>query len=128
MSVCLKNEIRRCRPLLGTFVEVTVEHEDEAEAQTAIQAAFAAIERVHSLMSFHDPESEISRLNRLALHQPVIISDETYQVLQSAKNLHERSGGIFDITVAAEFMENGLLPKHAFFEKQKDYGGRAKEI
>ena len=128
MNLCLKNKIRRCRPLLGTYVEVAVEHDDSGQAQAAVNAAFAAVERVHQLMSFYDPESEISRLNCLAAQQDVVVSVETYHVLQRAKELYERTQGIFDITVAAELLERGVLPKPAFFKKQKDYYGRTKDI
>ena len=44
--------VRRCRPLLGTFVDVSV---DEAAAH-AIDAAFTAVEKVQGLMSFHSDE------------------------------------------------------------------------
>ena len=128
MNLSLKNEIRRCRPLLGTFVEVAVEHDDYGQAQAAINAAFVAVERVHALMSFHDPESEVSRLNCSAAHQKVSVSSETYHVLKCAKEFHERTQGVFDITVATELMDRGLLPRHAFFKKQKDYCGRTKDI
>ena len=128
MNLCLKNEIRRCRPLLGTFVEVTVDHHDAGQAQRAIDAAFAAIERVGHLMSFHDPQSEVSRLNRLAAHQNVFISCETYEVLRCAKELHERTEGIFDITVASELLDRGLLPNHAFLSGYKNYCGRTSDI
>ena len=50
--------ITRCRPLLGTFVEVT------APSNACIEAAFDAIARVHALMSAHEPASDVSRLNR----------------------------------------------------------------
>ena len=70
--------IHRCRPLLGTFVEVTAENAD------IIDAAFAAIARVHALMSAHEPDSELSRLNRHAHRAPVEVSAETTEVLDRA--------------------------------------------
>ncbi len=128
MNACLRNEIRRCRPLLGTFVEVAVKHDESDQAHTAINAAFVAVERVHNLMSFHDPQSEISRLNSLATHRKISVSFETYHVLKCAKELYERTQGIFDITVASELVDNDLLPKHTFFKKEKDYYGRTNDI
>ena len=61
--------MRRAKPLLGTFVEIAVAGADDGEA--AVEAAFAAVARVHRLMSFHAPDSDLSRLNREAASRPV---------------------------------------------------------
>jgi len=57
-------EIRRCRPLLGTFVEIAVRGCNERLLARGIEAGFDAIVRVSRLMSFHDPLSDVSRMNR----------------------------------------------------------------
>jgi FAD:protein FMN transferase len=64
-------EIRRCRPLLGTFVEIQAFGTKAAELEDAVEAAFLAIAHVQRLMSFHDPESEVSRMNRDACYKLV---------------------------------------------------------
>ena len=51
---------------------------------TAIWTAFAAIERVQALMSYHDPASELSRINRQAASSEQQIDAETYTVLEAA--------------------------------------------
>lgn len=101
MNLSSKVETRRCRPLLGTFVEVTVTDNDAKRANAAIDTAFEAVERVQRLMSFHDPASEVSQLNRLAFHQIVSVSSLTYQVLEHAHEIYKVSDGIFDITAAS---------------------------
>ncbi len=62
---------RRARPLLGTLVDIRVDHSgvdgvDEARALAAIDAAFAEIADVHRLMSFHEATSDVARINREA--------------------------------------------------------------
>ncbi len=116
------------RPLLGTFVEITAGHSDRAKAHAAISAAFAAVERVAGLMSFHDPHSEVSRLNRLALRQAVRVSVDTYKVLKCAKNFYEQTQGVFDIAVAPELISCRLLPRHPFVLRRKNYFGRGEDI
>jgi thiamine biosynthesis lipoprotein len=128
MTSCSNIEIRRCRPLLGTFVEMTATHADAAQAQTAINAAFAAVERVQQLMSFHDPQSEVSQLNRLAVSRPVCVSDWTYEVLGAARGFHDRTGGVFDIAVAPELMRWGLLPRHSFYRSRVNHDGRTSDL
>ena len=53
---------RRLRPLLGTFVEIGIRH-DAVDGNAAINRAFEGIALIQSLMSFHDPASDLSRLN-----------------------------------------------------------------
>lgn len=99
--------MRRCRPLLGTFVEV------DCDRPNAIDGAFAEIARIHRLMSAHEPDSDLSRLNRFAHREPVRVDSHTARVLQSAVEWHRRSGGTFDVVRAGgRAMERGLLPRH----------------
>jgi FAD:protein FMN transferase len=104
------DSVRRAQPLLGTFVEITVSHAPSPDTETAIEEAFGAAARVHRLMSFHDPASDVSRLNREAADGPVIVDAWTFQVLEIAVDLHRRSDGVFDIAVAPVLQSRGLLP------------------
>ncbi len=111
MTSCSNSEtIRRCRPLLGTFVEVTVSGLQEAKLVGAVDAAFSAIATVQRLMSFHDPASEISELNRLAARRAVPVNPWTYEVLRAARTLAIESAGAFDITLAPLLQQWGYLP------------------
>lgn len=99
--------MRRCRPLLGTLVEV------DCDRPAAIDSAFAEIERVHRLMSAHEPESELSRVNRFAHLQAVQVSNDTAIVLRSALGWYRRSGGAFDaVRAGARALQRGGLPCH----------------
>ncbi|MFM2294536.1 MAG: hypothetical protein RLZZ350_949 [Verrucomicrobiota bacterium] len=104
MNSC-SSEIRRCRPLLGTFVEIAAHGTGEA-----VNAAFAAVERVQNLLSAHDSASELSLLNREAATRVVTVSRETFAVLRRADRLAQESHGAFDYTVAPTLAAWGLLP------------------
>ena len=106
--------IRRARPLLGTLVEIAIDGDlPRAAAEQAFGRAFAAIARVHALMSYHDPHSEVSHLNREAWLRAVPVSDETWQVLSAAQQLSAASDGLFDITIAPALERAGFLPRPA---------------
>jgi|SRR5579863_1992653 len=64
-------------------------------------------------MSFHDGASDVSRLNREATDRPVVVDPRTFEVLRWARAIAECSNGCFDIPVAAELVEWGLLPSPA---------------
>lgn len=106
-------EILRARPLLGTLVEIRARAPCAARAERAVRLAFAAVERVQARMSFFESGSDVSRLNRRALHRSVRVARSTYRVLRHAHALHAASGGLFDIAMAAELVRGGWLPRPA---------------
>lgn len=62
-------------------------------------------------MSFHEPDSDVSRLNRAGAGNPVAVDPQTFAVLTQAQLFAEASKGIFDITVARDLVGWGLLPR-----------------
>ncbi|HET7889477.1 MAG TPA: FAD:protein FMN transferase [Bradyrhizobium sp.] len=108
----VSNKVRRAKPLLGTFVEIEAAGPSQAELGRAIDAAFEQVAMVHRLMSFHDPDSDVGRLNRDAADRPVRVHAWTFQVLKTSIELHRRSGGIFNVAVAPALQAMGLLPQH----------------
>lgn len=103
--------IARCRPLLGTFVEIHARDEARGSDALAVETAFAAIERIQQLMSFHDPASELSRLNRAAHCATQRVHPWTRRVLRTALRMHVQSGGVFDPAIAPRLVAAGLLPR-----------------
>lgn len=100
--------MKRCRPLLGTMVEIT--GDDDA----TIALGFERIERVHFLMSAHDPSSELSTINCLAAQLPVELDPLTVAVIRRALDWARRSGGAFDIVAAGSAaLRSGKVRRHA---------------
>jgi len=62
-------------------------------------------------MSFHDPASDISSINRQAFRRKVKVDPWTWRVLRAAQKLSLESDGIFDITVARKLMQWNYLPR-----------------
>jgi FAD:protein FMN transferase len=103
-------EISRMRPAMGTLLHISAAAADAATAQQAVESAFVAIHRVECLMSFHDPESELSRINREAVRAPQTVHPWTWAVLRRARRVAEASDGLFDISVAPLLVRTGFLP------------------
>lgn len=99
----------RCKPLLGTFVEISIE--DELPSFKALEEAFLAIEQVQALMGFHDPESELSQINARSYLEPIAIHPWTAAVLSIAKDIHHQSQGIFNCGIGHLLAEAALLPR-----------------
>ena len=105
------NRVRRARPSLGTFVEITARGDNEAKLHGAVDGAFNAIARVDRQMSFHHSASDVSRINREAFQRKVTVDPWTWHVLRAAQELSHESDGIFDITVARKLMQWKYLPR-----------------
>ena len=107
----MHSSIRRCQPLLGTFVEVALAGpRPQAELMVLGNEVFAEFRRIDGLLSFHREDSELSRINRLAAHAPQAISDELRDVLREALWLSALSNGAFDVSIAPVLIARGALP------------------
>ena len=100
----------RCKPLLGTYVEIMVE--DVMQSEQVLEDAFLAIEKVQSLMSFHNLESELSQINAKSHLEPIRIHSWTSEVLSIAREIYHHSQGVFNCGVGYHLVEAGLLPRH----------------
>jgi FAD:protein FMN transferase len=108
---------RRCQPLLGTYVEVAIPDEySDQHIDEAFHLAFNEVQLVEQLMSFHQPNSDLSRLNRQAYEMDVCVHPFTYEVLVMARQLFDDTDGAFDCSIAPELQKWGLLPKTYEFD------------
>lgn len=96
------------RPLLGCFVEVGARG---AAAGAGIDAAFDALQQAQAWWSFHDADSELSRLNR-APQTRVPVHSHTRRLLRAARAMMRASQGAFDCTVDGALVRAGVLPDH----------------
>lgn len=103
-SILRKNqsaEIKYTRLLMGTIVEITLHGNDEQLLKLASDAGFAEIKRLEALMSHYKDDSDVARINKDAGKEPVKVSQETIDVIETAKKASEMSSGAFDITMGA---------------------------
>lgn len=99
--------MKACRPCLGTYVEIRL---GEGASDAALSTAFAHIERVQRCMSVFNPDSDVSRINRLHPGETIQVDPWTHEVLTLACEVHRASGGLFDCGVAPHLARWGMLP------------------
>lgn len=73
-------------------------------------------------MSYHDPSSDVSRINRDGVLGEVKVSSHTTRVLAAARDLAEESDGLFDVTVAPALCAAGVLPRRGRFPRVSPRG------
>jgi thiamine biosynthesis lipoprotein len=87
------------QPHMGTLFTLTLYASDETLARAAADAAFAKVAALNEALTDYDPESELMRLVREPVGQPIRVSAELFAVLAEARRLAARSDGAFDPTI-----------------------------
>ena len=84
---------------MGTRAACSFHTRDAATAEAAFAAVRREFGRVTAACNLHDPDSELSRLNREAGRGFFPCSPLLWSVLAEARRAHAASSGAFDITV-----------------------------
>ncbi len=112
---------------MGTVVQIKIY---EPVDETVFEKAFSLITDMENKMSLNISESEINQINRAAGENPVVVSGDTYDVIEKAISYGSLSGGSFDITIGPLVnlwnigKENARVPGQAEIDeaiKQIDY-------
>jgi thiamine biosynthesis lipoprotein len=112
MTAARADGLARCRPALGTLVEVALRDALPHEALlAAVEAAFAAVAAVERAMSFHRADSDLARLNAAPAGAILAVDAGLVEVLRFARELHDLSDGVFDPGVAERLVAWEILPR-----------------
>lgn len=89
--------------IMGTriFVELWAEDDAKQRGEQAIDAVMDEMRHIDESMSVYKPTSEVSKVNSLAVQQPVTISPELFKLLTTALEYSRITEGAFDITYAS---------------------------
>lgn len=86
---------------MNAMFEIFIDYPDQRYAQQAARAAFDEIDRLEKILSRFIPNSDVSRIRDLKAGQIASISPETMECLLIAQDIHDQTGGIFDVTVGS---------------------------
>lgn len=87
--------------IMGTEITVEFWDEDNVHASQCAKRVFTEMHRIDALMSPYKQDSELSRINRQANEQAVIVSEEMFKLLQKSAQVADLSDGAFDITFSS---------------------------
>ncbi|HEX8950147.1 MAG TPA: FAD:protein FMN transferase, partial [Dissulfurispiraceae bacterium] len=83
---------KKSKLAMDTIVSATVVSNSAKDAEASIDSAFAEIERLGKLMNFFSSDSELTLLNNSAGIKPVRVSKETFEVIEKAVYVSEKTG------------------------------------
>lgn len=101
---CSRNKehtYKKSRIAMDTLVSITVASDSEKGAEEAVDDAFQEIAKLDKLLNFFSDDSEVATINRSAGERPVVVSEETLDVIDGALYVADKTGGAFDITIGA---------------------------
>ncbi len=87
--------------IMGTAIRVELWADDRRVGDAAAAAVMDEMHRIDRAMSPHKPTSELSRINREAARQPVVLSEEMTRLIEKALHYSRLTDGAFDISYAA---------------------------
>jgi thiamine biosynthesis lipoprotein len=85
--------------VMGTFASITAVAEDQQIANNCVAAAIEKLHGVDAMMSDYIEDSQLSKVNRLAFSETVVVDAELFGVLKAGIKYSKMSDGAFDITV-----------------------------
>lgn len=86
-------------PHMGTLYDITLYAPEAAAANAAAEAAFRRIAELDRMMTDYNTNSELMRLTRHAVGEPVPVSPDLFAILVESEKVSRQTGGAFDITV-----------------------------
>jgi thiamine biosynthesis lipoprotein len=84
---------------MATVFEIFIQNEDSDYTKKAALAAFDELDSLEQQLSRHIENSDVSRINNLALGETVRINLPAFECLTIAKDIHSQTNGAFDITI-----------------------------
>lgn len=99
VSNAIPNLQRFAHKAMATIYEILIVTEDTEYAQQAAHAAFDELDRLEQELSRFLPNSDITRINKLAAHQPLCLGLDTFECLKLSKRISEETNAAFDVTV-----------------------------
>jgi len=116
--------------MMGTRLDVLLIGVEEAQSMQIWSIMVEEMKRLDKMLNKYDDESELSGINRQAVHAPVSLNDELWTILLDCQRYHHLTKGYFDISLK-DFSKVCLnRADHSVFFKneaiQLDLGGYAK--
>ncbi|MCI0526878.1 MAG: FAD:protein FMN transferase [Nitrospira sp.] len=86
---------------MGSVLEITLYDTEVDHCRQAMKAAFTEVLRIENLLSPFKPDSELSRINRMAPYRPVKADPEVIALIQQALGFAHLTQGALDLTITS---------------------------
>ncbi len=105
---------------MGTRFDVVIPGEEIAMCESVYSQIQQKTLGLEAKLSYYDPQSTVSRINREAEIKPLRIDEQAYRAISIALNYHRLTNGAFDICKAA--LKHGIEANAAVSTKDSALG------
>ncbi|MBA3061089.1 MAG: FAD:protein FMN transferase [Nitrospirae bacterium] len=113
---------RKSKVLMDTLITISAVSGSGDKAEKAIDRALSEIEKLDRLLNFFSDNSELSEINRNAGMKAVVVSPETFEIIEKAIYASGKTGGAFDVTIGPEIslwdFHNKIKPEDKAIKKR----------
>lgn len=114
--------------LMDTFVEITIKdkRDDSKKLERGVEILMKNLEKK---FNYYEPESEISRINRISPGERYAVSKKMYEALAIAKKINNATHGAFDVALGTGIWSLDSGTREIFFDTENvnlNLGGLAK--
>nr|WP_238985120.1 FAD:protein FMN transferase [Bacillus kwashiorkori] len=92
----LTNPYKRTEFMMGTIVNLKIYDKDK---ETVLDAAFKRMETLANSITVNEASSEVDKINDQAGKQPVKVSKDIFELIETGLDYSEKSAGSFDISI-----------------------------
>lgn len=96
--MAVSSAFKKSCKLMGNHFELTVVANDEKWAYDKIDSGVAEIQRIERLLTTFSDDSETNLINQNAGISPVVVSAETFDLIERSLRISQVTQGAFDIT------------------------------
>jgi thiamine biosynthesis lipoprotein len=109
---------------MGTRLDMVFHGVGEKEGHRGAEALYQEMNRLERMMSRFRKDSPVWMINQLAAQKSIIIEDELLGMLLVCKEYHERTGGLFDISLGSvtDLINQGEFDTLAFTKALESSG------
>ncbi len=93
-----KNTHRFSHQAMATIFEIIIVLDNKDYAEQAAAALFTEIDRLEDELSRFHPNSDIAKINSLAIEEELRLSQDAFNSLKAANYIYNITNGVFDIT------------------------------
>jgi thiamine biosynthesis lipoprotein len=97
-SMAVGSVFKKSCKLMGNHFELTVVADNEKWAHDRIDAGVREIQRIEQLLTTFSEDSETNLINQNAGERPVVVSSETFNLIERSLRISQITQGAFDIT------------------------------
>ncbi len=123
-----RSYVKLKREAMATVFEVILPNYESVQKRRAATMLLDEIDRVESIFTIWKGRSELKILNETAWKEPVKVCEDVFELLATAKKIHEWTNGAYDLTSTPLAKCWGFFYREGRMPRKEEIGNAMKRI